>query len=105
MTQQLRQGDVLLVPCHGVNAVRGKKVVASQDGRVILAYGEATGHHHSLSAKAATLFEREDKRYLRVTQPTMLEHQEHEHILVPRGTYLVIRQREYSPETIRNVQD
>ena len=99
--QQFRQGDVLLIPAK---MPQGAKAVAAQD-RIILAYGEATGHHHSLKASVGNLFEREAQRYLRMDIDAPLEHQEHGPILIPKGTYKVIIQREYSPEAIRNVAD
>jgi hypothetical protein len=34
-----------------------------------------------------------------------LIHDEHGTITLPRGSYQVIRQREYTPEAIRNVED
>jgi hypothetical protein len=37
--------------------------------------------------------------------PVALEHDEHDTIAIPPGNYKVIRQREYSPEAIRNVAD
>ena len=102
MKQQMyRQGDVLLIP---VKMPKGATAVESKD-RIILAYGEATGHHHSLKATVGSLFEREQKRYLRMDVDAPLEHQEHGAILIPRGTYQVVIQREYSSEAIRNVQD
>jgi hypothetical protein len=44
--------------------------------------------------------------YVAVDAPTVpWEHQEHATIAVPAGNYRVIRQREYSPERIRRVED
>ena len=107
MKQQMyRQGDVLLMPIKGT--AMGKEpstAIEPVNGRIILALGEATGHHHSLKANVGTLFEREEKRYLRMDIDAPLEHQEHGAILIPRGTYQVVIQREYHPEAIRNVQD
>ncbi len=101
----IRQGDVLLIPVLKRDMRLARTAIEPENGRVILAYGEATGHHHSLSAKVANLTERDGKRYLRVLADSPLEHQEHDPILVPKGTYLVVRQVEYAPEAIRNVQD
>src|SRR6185437_1636849 len=98
--QMYRQGDVLLIPAV---MPTGTAPVKEATGRIILAYGEATGHHHSLKASVGNLFEREGKRYLRMDIDAPLEHQEHAPILIPRGTYHVVIQREYSPEAIRDV--
>lgn len=105
----IRQGDVLLVPVAG--APDDTTPVKRERGRVILAYGEATGHHHSIRHPDVTLVTREQadelRMWLTVTapEPVELEHQEHDTLLVPPGTYEVRRQREYAPEGIRNVAD
>lgn len=100
--QQVRQGDVLLIPCE-MPEKKGKKV-APNNGRVILAYGEVTGHHHSLDAQVATLFGGE-KPVLVVKEITTLDHQEHAPIEITPGAYWVVRQREYTPHAIVRVQD
>ena len=48
----VRQGDVLLVPVDAIP--EAAKPVARDHGRVVLAYGEATGHAHAISSAAAT---------------------------------------------------
>jgi len=58
------------------------------------------------SLRGVKFFETEgSRRLLRVTEPKTLEHDEHDPIPLPRGNPEVIRQREYSPEAIRNVAD
>ena len=75
-------------------------------GRVILAYGEVTGHHHSLDADAADWWKKGDgEQFVEVNLETALLHQEHSAITIAPGKYRVIRQREYTPEAIRNVAD
>jgi hypothetical protein len=103
--QMYRQGDVLLIPVVQRDMRLKSTAIEPVNGRIILAFGEATGHHHSLKANVGCLFERDQKRYLRMDVEAPLEHQEHAAILIPRGTYQVVIQREYSPEAIRNVQD
>ena len=99
---QIRQGDVLIesgtIP-GGVTRIKAKR------GRLILAEGEATGHHHSVAEQDAQMFERDGTLYLRVQTDTEVEHQEHAAIGLPAGDYRVTRQREYTPEAIRNVAD
>src|SRR5688572_3769294 len=112
MKQQLvRQGDVLLRPVK--SRARGGKAVLD-GGRVILAYGEVTGHAHEvvaatdtvLDAPPAHLFEEPDgRRFLFVDRPCTLTHQEHGPIALAPGSYEVVRQREYSPSEIRTVAD
>lgn len=54
-TMQYAQGDLLLLRTDAL-PVRAKLTPqAPQAGRLILAYGEATGHHHSLSPDYGTL--------------------------------------------------
>ena len=108
---QFRQGDVL------VEAVRQPKdlgTLVPRDGnRVVLAYGEVTGHAHAVvpddgvaDIPAAQLFESPDgDRYLLVDRPCALVHEEHGRIPLAPGAYKVTRQREYSPEEIRTVAD
>lgn len=102
-----RQGDVLIIPVSRLPAKLDN--VAREKGRVVLAHGEATGHAHAIKDKRATLF-RDPKLariFMRVSgdAPVALEHDEHDTISVPPGNYQVVRQREYSPNAIRNVAD
>jgi len=80
--------------------------IRPEQGRVVLAHGEVTGHSHSISPQEATLYSDGAVTELEVKAAmAMLEHQEHGTIALPKGRYRVIRQREYSPEAIRNVAD
>jgi len=102
--QPFRQGDVLLYPTREQKPTVAKKV-PSDKGRVVLAYGEVTGHAHALTDKTCTLYAWEGNRLLEVKQPTDLNHEEHSTITVAPGNYKIIQQKEYSPEAIRNVAD
>lgn len=103
--KQFRQGDVLLERMDD-EQIRGKKL-PKENGRVILAHGEVTGHAHEIeSPQLATMYEVDEAlRMLEVTEDTALVHQEHSRIELPKGRYLVRRQSEYSPEEIRRVAD
>lgn len=105
MRRHYRQGDVFLVQASGLP--KGAREVEPENGRVVLAHGEVTGHHHSLPAVGVKLWECTDSpdRYLEVEEPASLVHQEHAEIPLPIGTYRVVQQREYSPEEIRRVKD
>jgi hypothetical protein len=63
--QIVRQGDVPVVP---VSAIPGSaKPIARDNGRIILAYGEVTGHAHALHGPGATLLAGDDgARYLAI---------------------------------------
>ena len=108
-----RQGDVLVVAVDGIP--KWARPVLRDRGRVVLAYGEATGHAHAIADPGAALLQFEDEQYLRVTAAAGvgLRHDEHDTIVVPPGNYRVVRQREYAPpeatlyapETTRFVAD
>ena len=104
MNEQYRQGDVLLIRVD-CEIPPDAKPIPREDGKIVLAHGEATGHAHTIKNRAAKFFETKDRRILALPRPAILEHHEHARIDLPTGTYEVIRQREYSPEAIRNVAD
>lgn len=103
-----RQGDVLIERMDAsVSTMPGTERKPS-NGRYILVEGEATGHHHSVAAEDIdTLFANDEtgEMFLRVMRETRLTHQEHAPIVLTPGTYRVTRQREYTPEGLRNVAD
>jgi hypothetical protein len=102
-----RQGDVLIIPV--AHMPPGLKKVKRENGRVVLAHGEVTGHAHAITDKRVALFH--DPKLAAIfmhvsgADPVALEHDEHGTIAIPPGTYEVRRQREYHPEAIRNVCD
>jgi hypothetical protein len=103
--QIYRQGDVLI---ERVTKMPKGEAIKPINGRIVLAYGEATGHHHSLPVEdidTAMLDKDNGAMFLRLCRDSVLTHQEHGHISLGAGTYRVTRQREYSPEEIRNVAD
>jgi hypothetical protein len=96
-----RQGDVLIIPVEAIP----EKVdpINREEGRVVLAHGEITGHTHAIEAEGAALFRDPHLMavFLAVTgDPVALKHDEHDTIVVPPGRYQVVRQREYAPEII-----
>lgn len=98
-----RQGDVLI---ERVASIPKDAVKQKPKGRIILALGEATGHHHSVGIDDADWWKQGDgTQFLQVEEEAAVTHQEHATITLPPGKYRVIRQREYSPEAIRNVAD
>jgi hypothetical protein len=100
-----RQGDVLVV---AVDAIPADATEVDRDsGLVVVAYGEATGHHHAVADREAALYETDGELYLRVGvgDGVALSHQEHSTILLPPGDYRIARQREYAPEAPRPVHD
>jgi len=104
--QALRQGDVLVERVRRRTLPKGTFVAARQ-GRLILAYGEATGHHHSVAVADGELVETDAREvFLRIMRATFLEHQEHGALALERGVYRVTIQQEYAPRELpRRVVD
>ena len=99
MNEQYRQGDILI---EQVSEIPSR---TTRRPDLVLAQGEATGHCHTAEGDVE-LYEREEVLYLRVgPQGATVTHQEHAQIPLAPGCYSVTRQREYTPEAIRYVQD
>lgn len=91
-----RQGDVLVMAV--TNLPPGIRRVPRDNGRIVLAYGEATGHAHAIEDLNVEGFMRNGTMFLRVTgEPATLRHEEHAPIELGPGAYEVRRQREYFP--------
>ena len=100
---QYRQGDVLLVP---VNEIPNGSISEASDGsRVVLAYGEVTGHAHAIDSTLAATFQHGQERFLKVEPGAILRHEEHSPLNLAPGAYRVIIQREYEPSGWRRVAD
>jgi hypothetical protein len=92
MNLQYRQGDVLLVKVDEIPRHAKRKKAKH---RIVLAYGEQTGHAHSIAAELAELFEHLDQIYLDAKQGAQLTHEEHSAIKLEPGAYKVVQQRRY----------
>ena len=101
--KQYRQGDILLVSTN--DALQTENPVKPQRGKVIVAFGEVTGHHHALPAEDVTAYQVGERMQLVVAKTTSLAHQEHATIEVAAGTYWIIYQREYQRGEVRRVID
>lgn len=125
----MRQGDVLLIAI--TSCLLNAKVAARENGRVVLAHGEVTGHSHAIAEPDANLMVMDDREQmaeavrelLRSVGLTMevrdeevvgvlhtptgaaLVHEEHDTITLSQANHVVLRQREYSPEEIQQVAD
>lgn len=105
-----RQGDVLLVT---VDSMPENAQDVTESDRIVLAYGEVTGHAHALYEPQteetphgkARLLDTGFERFLKVLEPTQLKHEEHTAIDLAPGVYRVIQQREYTDEEARWVED
>lgn len=115
MRELYAQGDVLLELVPDVPATRGVPIGRDDDGAVVLARGEVTGHRHAIWGQVN--FFRDDSLardipsqlyvgHVRVDEPTVaLVHEEHAPIALARGTYRVSLQRELEPTEARLVLD
>ena len=127
MKQKYQQGDVLLVAVtkRVESDIRSECKIETggdKDGKVILALGEATGHHHRFELNKldpgvtiSTLHERYGGRvyrdnltyYLVEGGPATLYHEEHNPLTVPPGLYRrsIIREYDHISNSFREVLD
>lgn len=109
------QGDVMFKRIYALpNNLREAKE-AIENGELVITHSE-TGHHHIMDRKKAVMFMADGRRsgegmvaYLEVKEDTPIihkrSHDTHEPILFTKGFYEVRRQREYTPEGFRRVED
>lgn len=117
MIKQFRQGDVLV---QVIDKLPSKLQEAKEaENRIVLQYGEVTGHAHAIhNTKGVTAFlepgedatlvrgmETGRRGFLQVKEKSNLTHEEHSAIVLEPGNYEVIRQRQYTPEALRFVND
>lgn len=106
-----RQGDVLIRSVDGVTVPADTKPEPRDAaGRLILAAGEVTGHHHAVADQTATLLPwvlADDTPALLLDAPdgATVRHEEHAPITLPPGQFVVSIQREYHPAELRRVRD
>lgn len=103
-----RQGDVGITR---LAALPANVTPVENTGRIVLAYGEVTGHAHALAVDEAQEFTFADaggvvRRFLQVfDKGATVRHEEHAPINLGPGFWEIIQQREYTAEEIRNVAD
>ncbi len=122
MSNQVRQGDCLLIPIKKIPS-DAKRIAKA--GKVILAHGEVSHHHHRFEGEhGVTAFYKEgdsntmsggtalrggatDVAFITVPKGGAdLVHEEHSTIPVSEGNYQIVRQREFSVlEGVRRVAD
>ncbi|HIB31995.1 MAG TPA: hypothetical protein EYO45_02650 [Candidatus Marinimicrobia bacterium] len=130
MKQKYQQGDVLLVavskPLESNIKTECKiEKGGDKEGKVILALGEATGHHHRFELNkldpgvtVSTVHERyggyggsgyrrDASYYLIEGGPATLYHEEHNPLTVPPGLYrrTIIREYDHISQSSREVWD
>jgi hypothetical protein len=130
MKKKYQQGDVLLVAVtepieSDIRSECKIETGGDKDGKVILALGEATGHHHrfelnklDLGVMVSTVHERYGgyggsgyrrgaSYYLIEGGPATLYHEEHNPLTVPPGLYrrTIIREYDHISNSFREVLD
>lgn len=123
-----RQGDVCIVPVDASEVPKGAKPVARENGSIILAYGEVTGHHHGIVDPAAVLLSFDprsvalpeirlpEERYLTLPEPATLRQFSsnpgevegvdlHGPIELPAGNFRVVIQRQFEHGRFKQVVD
>jgi hypothetical protein len=114
---QARQGDILITEKKDLDPSKLAEVRPT-DGALVVAVGESSGHRHQLLAKGAKLFARSSVAsliditakggaLLEVTteRGDPLPHIRHGAIPLHKGRFEVRRQKEWSAERERQVQD
>ena len=105
---QCAQGDVLF---RRVDKIPEGAVVKKFDGPTIVAHSENGGHHQFANCIGLEFFEMADPLvcYLKIEGEVALDHMRptdtHESIMFKPGIYEMRRQREYTPEGWRRVED
>lgn len=106
----VRQGDILIMRVDEIPA--DAKKLPRENGRVVLAHGEATGHTHSFGSRLVNMYAVADEfsklgcGWITVEgKGAVLKHEEHSPISFPPGNYRVVRQRTYTPEELKMVAD
>lgn len=101
-----RQGDILIVPASNdevSKAAQDGHQIAHERERLILAYGESTGHTHAILEAPIEMFEVDNGKiagqFIRAAVPFAVVHEEHAPLKLPVGNFRIIRQREYTPAT------
>lgn len=131
LKNSFRQGDVLGWPVdpNNVFGLADAEEVADDNGRIILAYGEVTGHAHAIAdhnpvmldpetivanaimkargegRKARLLKVASGDLYLEVTEPVNLTHEEHTPHNLPAQLYELPIQVDFTAGMARQVAD
>ena len=95
-----RHGDVLVASIKDKELPSGARL----QPHTTLAKGEITGHSHRVAEpNAAELWQHSGLLFLKViAEQATLIHEEHKAIVLPKGSYRVWIQREYTPAEICN---
>jgi hypothetical protein len=108
MNKPSRHGDVVIYPISEEEAqelkAKGKKA-ERENGRLVLAHGEVTGHAHAVVEPTAMMFDLDDSKLLELPKLSLLTHEEHKDIELPAGNYRIYQKRQYKPNGWETVRD
>ena len=85
----IRNGDLILTP---INKVSGTEI---ENFNGVLAYGEQTGHAHRVKGRSKAYTLPNNEMILSLEEDSELTHEEHKTLLLPKGLYLIRREREF----------
>jgi hypothetical protein len=99
-----RQGDFMFVHTDETPPEDAQKEQRVQ-GKAIVGYGEATGHHHAIVSEKADILTIGYMRWIVADEPVEISHQEHHVITLPAGVWTVVQERTYHAGNISRVVD
>jgi len=105
-----RQGDVLVVAVASIPQ-EAQQLAVEGHNKIILAFGEKTGHHHRIENvkvaehESARIYSFGAERFLQAMETVALKHEEHSTVSIPPGIYQVVIQSQYSPSAMIRVTD
>jgi len=85
-----RHGDLFY---KQVDSLKGEQIFEGK--RFTLAEGEATGHHHIITAPKVIITDDNGQRYMALSSKGTLAHPEHGAVVIEPGIYIEIREREH----------
>jgi hypothetical protein len=103
---QIQHGDILIRRIGTLPD--GCQEVSRRNGRIIVAEGELTGHHHTIVAEGCRLLQLKNELYLEVTADQVeITHEEHKTLPIPKGVYQIgkVKEYDYIQEMERQVRD
>lgn len=110
--KQAAQGDMLINRIDDSEVPAAAKEISPEGNRLIVAHSE-TGHHHWINKAEARFYGVDNDPmvcFLRIDgDHADLFHERsfdtHETLRLPKGTYRINRQREYTPQGWRRIED
>jgi hypothetical protein len=112
-TKIAAQGDMMIMKIEELPA--GLEAYEVEGAHYVIAHSE-TGHNHVMEKQGVKAFKRKNtseanlfELFLTVDSDSEIKHlrsyDTHETIKVPKGNYIIKRQREYTPQGFRRAQD